>query len=101
MSIRDFLCTFGLHINFFSQDLPSLQCANDEFIMDALRTLGHCTPTELQHLNACRMFRQVARLSDISSADGTSIRRDVLQGLGPSIYLLATKWPRQGHPLPP
>ena len=56
MSIRDFLRTYGLHIDFSSQALPSLQCVNDEFIMDALRTRGHCTPTELQCLNAYRMF---------------------------------------------
>jgi hypothetical protein len=41
--------------------------------MDALRTRGDCSPNELQRLNACRMHLRVSRLSEIASADGTSL----------------------------
>ena len=39
MSIRDFLRTYNLHLDFTGAVLPELQCENDEFLMDALRSL--------------------------------------------------------------
>jgi hypothetical protein len=70
MSIQDFLWTYGLRIDFTKTPIPVVQCDHDEFLMDALRVRGSCTATELQQMNACRMWLQVARVSDISSADG-------------------------------
>ena len=98
MSIRDFLRTYNLRLDFSTAVLPVLQCARDEFIMDALRVRGQCTAIELQHLNACRLFLQVSRLSDIASADGLFLRRDALLGSASSCYSSSTRWPRQGHP---
>ena len=60
MSIRDFLRTYNLRLDFTSAVLPELQCGQDEFLMDALRTRGQCTATELQYLNACRLFLKVS-----------------------------------------
>jgi len=73
MGVRDFLRTYGFKIDFSRTTLPQVQCENDEFIMDALRLRGQCSTSDLQHLNACRMFLQVSRLSDIASADGNTI----------------------------
>jgi hypothetical protein len=62
--------------------------------MDALRIHGDCSPRELQRLNAGRMHLRVSRLSEIASADGTSLRRDSLLGTDSAIHLSETKWPR-------
>ena len=54
MGIRDFLRTFDLKIDLTDECTPcATQRAGDEFIMDAIRTRGHCTATELTRLNAC------------------------------------------------
>ena len=98
MCIRDFLRTYGLRVDFSSTPLPTTQCVSDEFIMDVLRNRGGCTPTELQRLNACRMWLQVARVSDISSVDGKFLRHDCLVGVRSSSFRSCQKWPRQGRP---
>jgi hypothetical protein len=67
--------------------------------MDALRIRGECSPNKLQRLNACRMHLRVSRLSEIASADGTSLRNDSSQGNDSAIHLSETKWPRQARPL--
>jgi ribonuclease HI len=66
--------------------------------MDALRTRGDCTATQLQRLNACRMYLQVARVSDIASADGTKLRNDSLVGKQSVVHKSTAKWPHQGRP---
>ena len=80
MSIRDFLRTYGLQVDFTETAAVKLQSRNDEFLTDALRQRGSCTATELQRLNACRMFLKVTRLSDISSVDGKYLRSECLTG---------------------
>jgi hypothetical protein len=86
MSIRDFLRTYGPRIEFTKTPIPVVQCNHDEFLMDALRVHGGCTATKLQRMNACRMWLQVARVSDISSADGWFIRKECLVGTKTTIY---------------
>ena len=98
MCIRDFLRTYDMRVDFSTTPLPAIQCVNDEFIMDALRTRGSCTALELQRLNACRLKLQVARLSDITSADGQFISTDCLRGVDSTNFRSLTSWPRQGHP---
>ena len=44
------------------------------------------------------MFLQVSRVSDISSANGRFLRRDVLLGRTATHFQSATRWPRQGRP---
>lgn len=67
MSIRNFLLTFDLKIDLTEECTPhATQRVVDEFIMDAMQMLGDCTSTELMRLNACRLFLQVSRLSDLS-----------------------------------
>jgi hypothetical protein len=76
MAIRDFLRTYKLRLEFSDHSQPVSLCDQDEFIMDALRVRGACTPKELQRLNACRMHLQVYQVSEISRADGTFLRKD-------------------------
>ena len=75
-----------------------VQCERDEFIMDALHLRGQCSTLELQQLNACRMHLQVARLSDITSADGMRIRPGILLGTNENVFKSSSRWPRQGRP---
>jgi hypothetical protein len=98
MLIRDFLRTYGLRIEFTRTPIQAIQCENDEFLMDALRVRGCCTATELQRLNACRMWLQVSRVSDISSAEGRFLRKECLVGTNTTTYQSSTRWPRQGRP---
>jgi hypothetical protein len=98
MSNRDFLRTCGLRIEFIKTPIPVVQCDHNEFLMDALRVRGGCTATKLQQMNACRMWLQVARVLDISSADGRFIRKECLVGTKTTTYRSSTQWPRQGSP---
>ena len=98
MCIRDFLRTYGLKVDFSATPLPKTQCVSDEFIMDAIRERGGCSTTELQRVNACRMWLQVARVSDISSADGKFLRTESLVGIQTQAYLSSSHWPRQERP---
>jgi ribonuclease HI len=98
MSIRDFLRTYNLSVDFTVKTLPTVQCSGDEFIMDGIQLRSGCTATELQQINACRMFLQVSRVSDISSANGRFLRRDVLMGKATTYFQSVTRWPRQGRP---
>jgi hypothetical protein len=76
-------------------------CDNDEFIMDAFRIRGNCTPLlEMQRLNACRMHLKVSRVSEILCTAGLLHRSDVLKGSDSAIHLSASGWPRQARPLP-
>ena len=100
MCLRSFLCTYDLSIEFTQNVQPTTTCLGDEFIMDALRLSGSCTTTELQRLNACRMYVQVTRLSDITSADGLYLRTEMLQGShnGQAYFVTNDRWPRQERP---
>jgi hypothetical protein len=99
MSIRAFLHTYGLRMEFTEHSRQEPLCEGDEFIMDALRKRGKCTALEMQRLNACRMYLRVSRLSEIATALGTKIRADVLKGDDDEIHLSDARWPRQAKPL--
>jgi hypothetical protein len=98
MSIRDFLRTYGLRIDLTRIEKPKEQALKDELLMDAIRERGGCTATQLQRINACRMFLRVTRLSDIACAAGTHIRGECLQGQEIHLFRSTMRWPRQGRP---
>ena len=101
MGIRDFLRTYKLKIDLTDDSIPHTnQRVGDELIMDAIQTRGECSPTELQKLNAGRLFLQVARVSDIASVDGKRIRPGMLTGSNDGNHRSAIKWPRQGPTQP-
>jgi hypothetical protein len=62
MSIRDFLRMYNVRLEFTEHSHPVPLCESDEFIMDAMRLRGQCTPNDMQRLNACRMHLRVCRL---------------------------------------
>ena len=78
-----------------------LQRVGDELIMDAFRTRGDWTATQLIRLNACRLFLRVARLSDIASIDGKRIHVFTTKGQKDDNYSSNINWPRQGRPPQP
>jgi hypothetical protein len=98
MCIRDFLRTYNQSVEFTATTLPRVQCSGDEFIMDGIQLRGGCTATELQRINAWRMFLQVLRVSDMSSANGQFLRHDALIGKTTTQFQSSTQWPRQGRP---
>jgi hypothetical protein len=98
MCIRDFLRTYGLRINLSTHEEPVAQLLQDEFLMDAIRERGDCTATQMQQINACRMYLRATRLSDIASADGKNLRKDCLQGHQAHSFCSQMRWPRQGNP---
>ena len=68
---------------------------NDKFLMDIFRRSGSFSATDLKHLNAVRLYLRVATLSDITTADGTSI--DCRAFLGQPLLTRTSpfSWPRQ------
>ena len=99
MCVRSFLSTYKLRMHFTTIVQPGIQCAGDEFIMDALRSRGSCTVSELQQLNACRLFLRVSRLSDIAVSDGSRFTANSLSGNNEDTNFVSIDgWPRQGRP---
>ena len=101
MSIRDFLRTYHLQIDLTSSCIPDLQCEGDEFIMDALRTRSGSSSADLLKLNACRLYLQVSRLSEIVHEDGSALCDAILIGADTAIFPSRSRWPRQGRPPKP
>jgi len=97
MNLRDFCRTYKLRLDFTENLQQTKQCQGDVFLMDAFRRDGH-SAGDLQKLNACRMYLQVSRLSDITTGDGESILQNVLKGCDEKYYQSTHRWPRQGRP---
>ena len=76
--IRAFLCTIGSQIEVENLPATPLQRKHDQFLMDIALDL-YSKLTDLQHLNACRLHLQVTLLSDITTADSTFIRSEIMQ----------------------
>jgi hypothetical protein len=57
----------------------SLQRKNDIMLLQFFIELKF-SPNQLETLNHCRIYLQVVTLSDITSADGTTLLHPVLQG---------------------
>ena len=75
-SIRNFLRTVRGRIDIEKLPIISLQRGHNQFIMDIALDL-YSKPSNLQHLNACRLDLQVTLLSDITTVDGKFIRPEV------------------------
>jgi hypothetical protein len=95
-SIQDFL----LHINsqiINATNRPLLYRQHDSYLMDA-QILPQLTRKEQILINRCRLFLQVERLSDISSADRTTILDDWKQANDHTSSRSAKSWTSQGNP---
>lgn len=73
---------------------------NDRFIMDDVFALHELTPVELEDINVVRMYMKICTLSDMTTANGTEIRQDILDGTldGSSISSTAYEWPNVKRP---
>ena len=71
-SIHMFLHSIGGRMEVDNLPVTPLQCKHDQFLMDITLDL-YSKPSDLQHLNACRLYLQVTLLSNITTADGKLI----------------------------
>ena len=71
-SIREFLHSIGGGMEVENLPVTPLQREHNLFFMDIPLDL-YSKPSDLQHLNACRLYLQVTLLSDITTADGKFI----------------------------
>ena len=98
-SIRNFLSTVGGRIEVKNLPAIPLQREHDWFLMDIALDL-YSKPSDLQHLNACRLHLQITLLSDITTADGKSIRYEVMQSHRPLSNSAKELYPYQPSPDP-
>jgi hypothetical protein len=98
MCMRDYLRTYEFRLEFSFPFRTYPHCDGDVYIMDAFRSSGSCTSTELVRLNACRIFLKVTRLSEITDSMGTALRQDALAGTASPFFRSKALWPRQGRP---
>jgi hypothetical protein len=104
--IRRFLKTVEAEIKFTAIDKPKTYRTDDVYLMDAFRDQGLSTP-ELSRLNRCRLYFQVARLSDITNIAGTHLYAHVIplerehpgdtHPQYPKSTLTWSRQPRPGH----
>ena len=80
-AIRSFLCEQNLYLELELDCIPKLQRINDAFIMDHVNSF---TPVQIQIINACRLFKGVTLLSDITTLDGNVIRGDMKNNMKPT-----------------
>ena len=71
-SICEFLNSIGGRMEVENLPVTPLQREHDRFLVDIALDL-YSKPSDLQHLNACRLYFQVTLLSNITTADGKFI----------------------------
>ena len=78
---------------------PTLHRTHDRLIMEvAVRTTS---PIDLRHINQCRLYLKVQRLSDLCNGAGTELLPYALQQTYPRHNVQSNlTWPRQGEPSP-
>lgn len=79
---------------------PKLYRDNDNFIMEEVIRHGF-RGADLKKINECRMFLQVANLSEISTVDGKNITLNAWKGIKDSNKLNDYQWPRSPPTLSP
>jgi hypothetical protein len=102
--VREALAATNCKIHFTTQDtekellLPPLARTGDSYLMDDM--IGQFQGTLLYKINACRLWLQITRLSDIISADGCNFRIGVLTGTLTITreHQSGSRWPRQEYP---
>ena len=72
-SLRKFLASINGTIELDEDFVPPLQRENDTYLMDAVLDSGKFKDAQITAINYCRLYLQVVTLSDISTADGTSL----------------------------
>lgn len=62
------------------------------------QTIANLNRKDRRTIQRCRLYLQIATISDIASLDGTSINPNWLQPNTPKPSKSLAKWPRQGNP---
>jgi hypothetical protein len=104
IGIRRFLKTVDAEVHLPQTPHPQLYRQNDRYIMEIFKNQSLSTP-DLRRLNRCRLYFQVARLSDITNVRGTHLYENVTnldrpqEDTHPNKYPTSKrKWPRQPRP---
>ncbi|CAJ1938381.1 unnamed protein product [Cylindrotheca closterium] len=84
----------------FDSPALSLRCYHDALLIDLFIDL-EVDQDDLLSLNWCRMFLQVATVSDITTADGRYIRQCIWNGFRDDTYRTPYNWPRTVQPRRP
>lgn len=79
-SLRHFMYRNNISLEFADVWNHSITRKHDLFLMDVFINMGYTT-MELRHLNAVRIYLQVATLAEIATADGLSIDTDMYYGV--------------------
>ncbi len=98
-SIWWYLSLAKVIIDIEDQWLPSLSREHDSMLMDLAETLN-LSPNQMREINLCRIYLQVLTLSNISTANGQSLKKEAQTGVWdisrPSKhYWPKSKWPKQ------
>ena len=99
MGIRRFLSTVQGEIQFVTGLRPSTYRQHDAYLMDIFRN-HDVAPIELTRLNRCRLYFQVARVSDITTIAGNRLYAHVLSLDRDSRPLTHPQFPTSRHQLP-
>ena len=78
-SIRTYLGTINSHLNLTGILMPKLQRQQDAYIMDIVLSM-RLRPAEVRRINFCRLFLNATLLSDITTANGTTIEPHATHG---------------------
>ena len=96
--MRNFMGKHKLQIETSNQWTVTPSCQHDEMIMKVLINKGVSNKYKQYHINACRMYLQVATISDISTADGTGIRHEIMDCTRIAQSNSRWEWPQQPEP---
>ena len=79
--IRKFVQRIERGLELGGEFMPDLQRAGDEFSMDV--ALQDFDLNKIELTNACRLCKGATLLSDVTTLDGSAIRRDIIGGAKP------------------
>jgi hypothetical protein len=96
-SIWEFVSTFKLDLSIRQAFAPKLQREHNKAIMNVFLQL-HLPYRQLAILNICCCFLQVITISDITTADGTSITTSAICGTLGNDWVSSLLWPKQSRP---
>jgi hypothetical protein len=97
---RRFLSISSLSILIPAIKVPVLKRTDDKVLMDIATSATTFSNSDIEKINRCRIHLRAETLSDITSADGTTISTFV-QTCHPSAILeTSTQWPKQPKPGP-
>jgi hypothetical protein len=102
-TLRQYLANINGRVEITEAWRQTSQREQDTFLMENFLDSKAFTPKDLKILNACRMYLQVTRVSDIATTDGSRILARILSGditkeqLN-EFYQPNIEWPRQDRP---